>query len=69
MDYELYDDLLQLDQSKHTTAQRDARGNGGGGSNYAFIDGSTRFLKFGKAFDPINLWAITPAARNMGIAF
>lgn len=67
MDYELYDDLLQLDQSKHLTARKDARGNGGGSSNYAFVDGSTRSLKFGKAFDPVNLWAVTPAARNSAI--
>jgi prepilin-type N-terminal cleavage/methylation domain-containing protein/prepilin-type processing-associated H-X9-DG protein len=69
MDYEFYDDLLQLDQSKHMTLRKDARGNGGGGSNYAFVDGSTRFLKFGKAFDPVNLWAITPAARNVVVSF
>ncbi len=67
MDYESYDDLLQLDQSKHMTVRKDARGNGGGGSNYAFADGSTRSLKFGKAFDPINLWAVTPTARNNAI--
>jgi prepilin-type N-terminal cleavage/methylation domain-containing protein/prepilin-type processing-associated H-X9-DG protein len=67
MDYEFYDDLMQLDQSKHMTVRKDARGNGGGGSNYAFVDGSTRTLKFGRAFDPINLWAITPVARNSAI--
>lgn len=67
MDYEFYDDLLQLDQSKHMTVRKDARGNGGGGSNYTFVDGSTRLLKFGRAFDPLNLWAITLAARNNAI--
>ena len=67
MDFDFYDDLIQLDQSKHSTLHKDAHGNGGGGSNYAFVDGSTRFLKFGRAFDPINLWAIVPAVRNIAI--
>jgi prepilin-type N-terminal cleavage/methylation domain-containing protein/prepilin-type processing-associated H-X9-DG protein len=64
MDYEEYDDLLRLDQSKHSTGPKGANGNGGGGSNYAFADGSTRFLKFGRAFDPIDLWGVTDAQRN-----
>lgn len=68
MDYQFYDDLLQLDQSKHMTVRKDAHGNGGGGSNYAFVDGSARFLKFGRAFNPVNLWAITPAMRNLNLA-
>ena len=68
MDYEQYDDLLQLDQSRHSGVHKDAKGNGGGGSNYAFADGSTSFIKFGKALNPINLWAIIPSVRNIGIA-
>jgi prepilin-type N-terminal cleavage/methylation domain-containing protein/prepilin-type processing-associated H-X9-DG protein len=67
MDYEFYDDMLQLDQSKHVSGIKGANGNGGGGSNYAFVDGSVRFLRFGRALDPINLWAVIPAVRNVGI--
>ncbi|MDB6125624.1 MAG: prepilin-type N-terminal cleavage/methylation domain [Pedosphaera sp.] len=67
MDYESYDDLRQLDQSRHSTGQKDINGNGGGGSNYAFADGSSRFLKFGKALSPINLWAVMPNERNIGL--
>jgi len=66
MDYEFYDDMVQLDQSKHSTGAKDERGNGGGGSNYAFVDGSVRFLKFGRAFSPVNLWAVMPNVRNAG---
>jgi prepilin-type N-terminal cleavage/methylation domain-containing protein/prepilin-type processing-associated H-X9-DG protein len=66
MDYEFYDDMVQLDQSKHSTGARDERGNGGGGSNYAFVDGSVRFLKFGGAFRPVNMWAVMPGVRNAG---
>ncbi|HEU0040400.1 MAG TPA: H-X9-DG-CTERM domain-containing protein, partial [Verrucomicrobiae bacterium] len=67
MDFDFYDDLLQLDQSKHVTVRKDTHGNGGGGSNYAFVDGSTRFLKFGRAFDPLNLWAIVPSVRTIAV--
>ena len=69
MDFNFYDDLLQLDQSKHTTNTKDAKGNGGGGSNYAFADGSTRYLKFGQSFSPRNLWAVVPRVRETPISF
>jgi len=67
MDYEAYDDLLQLDQSKHASGRKDSNGNGGGGSNHAFADGSVRFLRFGRALDPVNLWAVVPSVRNTAI--
>lgn len=59
MDYNFFDDLKALEQSRHN-------GNGfrGGGSNYAFADGGARFVKFGKTFTPINMWAIEPSART-----
>ena len=66
MDFNQLDDIQQLDQNKHGVAVKSGKG---GGSNYAFIDGSVRYLKFGKAFSPINLWAITDAARtNLALA-
>ena len=34
-----------------------------GGSSNTFADGSTRFYKFGKAFNPLNLWAVSDADR------
>ncbi len=69
MDYQDYDDLRQLDQSKHSTSVKDSNGNGGGGSNYALADGSSRFLKFGRAFNPVDLWGVTDAQRNTAISF
>jgi prepilin-type N-terminal cleavage/methylation domain-containing protein/prepilin-type processing-associated H-X9-DG protein len=42
-----------LDETKH-----------GSGSNYVFADGSVRFLRWGEAFSPINLWGITPGWRD-----
>ena len=38
-------------------------GTGTGGSNNTFADGSTRFYKFGTAFNPLNLWAVSDADR------
>jgi len=64
MDFEFYDDIKALDQSKHSSGPKGADGHGGGGSNHAFMDGSVRFLKFGGAFKPLNLWAVVPAVRN-----
>jgi len=45
------------------------RGHGSqtGGSNNTFADGSARFYKFGKAFNPLNLWAVSDADRVANI--
>jgi prepilin-type N-terminal cleavage/methylation domain-containing protein len=45
------------------------RGQGSqtGGSNNTFADGSARFYKFGKAFNPLNLWAVSDADRAANI--
>jgi prepilin-type processing-associated H-X9-DG protein len=61
MDYAELDDILQLDQHKHATISRAGKG---GGSNYAFADGSVRFLKFGQSLFPLNLWAVEDDWRN-----
>jgi prepilin-type N-terminal cleavage/methylation domain-containing protein/prepilin-type processing-associated H-X9-DG protein len=60
MDYYSYDDEKQLDEQKHSSVNR----MNSGGSNFAFVDGSVRFLKWGKSFSPINLWAINPLWRT-----
>jgi len=39
-----------------------------GGSNFAFVDGSTRYLKYGSAVWPLNLWAVSDADR-LALAF
>ena len=38
-----------------------------GGSNNTFADGSARFYKFGRAFNPLNLWAVSDADRAANI--
>ena len=40
------------------------QGTATGGANYTFADGSTRFFKYGKAFDPQNLWAVSDTDRT-----
>jgi prepilin-type N-terminal cleavage/methylation domain-containing protein/prepilin-type processing-associated H-X9-DG protein len=55
MDYAQLDDILQLDQHKHANLSRTGKG---GGSDYAFADGSVRFLRFGQSLFPMNLWAV-----------
>jgi prepilin-type processing-associated H-X9-DG protein len=35
-----------------------------GGSNFAFVDGSARFLPYGGSVRPVNLWAVTEEWRN-----
>lgn len=65
MDYDMYDDLMQLDQSKHMSPGQNSRA---GGSNYAFADGSVKFVKFGRTLAPKNLWAVTDFYRNQAVA-
>jgi prepilin-type processing-associated H-X9-DG protein len=64
MDWENKDDYQQLDESKHSTGVKNAAGDGGGGSNYAFSDGSVRFMRFGKSFYPINMWFVFETNRT-----
>jgi prepilin-type N-terminal cleavage/methylation domain-containing protein/prepilin-type processing-associated H-X9-DG protein len=55
-------DFTQVEQSRHM-----ANGTSAGGSNYAFADGSTRYLKFGQMFMPETLWAVTDKWRYMQV--
>jgi prepilin-type N-terminal cleavage/methylation domain-containing protein len=64
MDFDVADDLMQLNQARHGNLVKTGRG---GGSDYGMLDGSVRFLRFGQSFNPINLWAVTPAERNIGL--
>jgi prepilin-type processing-associated H-X9-DG protein len=53
-------DVDEIEQSRHSG---NGPKSGGGGSNYTFVDGSARYLKFGRAMTPVNLWAVSDAAR------
>ena len=63
MDSYAYDDLIQIEQSRHMGGA-----GRGGRSNYAFGDGSARPMAFGKTFSPLNLWAVTPEVRTISIS-
>jgi prepilin-type N-terminal cleavage/methylation domain-containing protein len=63
MDYKDGDDFKELEESRHGVGVKAKAG----GSNHAFADGSARFLRFGKALYPINLWAVRPQDRMLGV--
>jgi prepilin-type N-terminal cleavage/methylation domain-containing protein/prepilin-type processing-associated H-X9-DG protein len=63
MDYWNGDDYSELDQARHNKL---GTGGGGGGSNYAFADGSARYLRFGQSLDPVNLWFVDETLRLLG---
>jgi prepilin-type N-terminal cleavage/methylation domain-containing protein len=51
-------DFEELEHARHMGTK------GGGGSDYAFADGSARYLRYGRSISPINLWAIENAWRT-----
>ena len=65
MDYDALDDLTGLNQALHGNAARTGRG---GGSNYAMVDGHVEFLRYGRSFNPLNLWAVSPGERSIPLA-
>ena len=54
-------DSDQIEEGRHSRGVGNATA---GGSNYGFVDGSARFLRYGKALYPINLWANTDQWRT-----
>ena len=61
MDYWQGDDYAEIDQVRHNKVN----GNGGG-SDYAFADGSARYLRFGESLVPVNLWFVDEDLRRKG---
>ena len=57
----LGNDVDRVEQSRHGGA---GPGSSSGGSDYAFADGGTSFIKFPGSLSPVNLWAVTDAART-----
>jgi prepilin-type N-terminal cleavage/methylation domain-containing protein len=56
-------DVTEVEQSRHSTSVKNSRA---GCSNYAFVDGSARLLKFSRSFTPVNLWATEDNWRDAG---
>jgi prepilin-type N-terminal cleavage/methylation domain-containing protein/prepilin-type processing-associated H-X9-DG protein len=55
-------DFTEIEQSRHMASQTGK--GGGGGANYAFVDGSSSYLRAGKSIFPVNLWAVTDLWRT-----
>jgi prepilin-type N-terminal cleavage/methylation domain-containing protein/prepilin-type processing-associated H-X9-DG protein len=53
-------DVEEIAQNRH----KYGGGATSGGSNFAFADGSSRFLKYGQSIRPLNLWAVVDVWRN-----
>ncbi len=53
-------DVEQIEQGRHKSGSQPKSG----GSNYAFADGSVRFLLYGRGVSPVNLWAVTDIWRG-----
>ena len=52
--------LGAIEQRRHMRASR----ADSGGSNYAFVDGSVRYLGNGRSLQPVNLWGVTGQFRT-----
>jgi len=53
-------DADRIEHGCHATLRKGGRS---GGSNYAWVDGSVRFLKYGMCTWPLNQWAVKDADR------
>jgi prepilin-type processing-associated H-X9-DG protein len=56
-------DVDIIEQARHKSGS----GPTAGGSNFTFVDGSTRFLKYGASVNPVNLWAVTDIWRSAAV--
>jgi prepilin-type N-terminal cleavage/methylation domain-containing protein/prepilin-type processing-associated H-X9-DG protein len=61
---DFYMDLLENGGNDFSGILDQERHDGNSGSNYAFSDGSARYLKNHTALYPLNLWAISDADRS-----
>ena len=54
-------DVEMIDQGRHS---KRVKADTAGGSNFVFVDGSVRYLKFWASVRPLNLWAVMDDWRN-----
>jgi prepilin-type N-terminal cleavage/methylation domain-containing protein/prepilin-type processing-associated H-X9-DG protein len=54
------DDINQVEHGRHGRS-----GPRSGRSNFSFVDGSVRSLRYGQSITPINLWTSTASFRSM----
>ncbi len=60
-------DVDQLEYGRHSHVG--PQGNGSGGSDYGFADGSARYMRYETCVKPINMWALTDYYRTRLGAF
>ena len=60
LDERVGNDMDQIEQGCHSVSRKAINS---GGSNYAFVDGSARFMRYGKSVWPLNLWAVNDTNR------
>jgi prepilin-type processing-associated H-X9-DG protein len=60
LDQGVGNDMDQIEQGCHSVVQN--RRNSGG-SNFALVDGSARFMRYGTTVCPENLWAVNVTNR------
>ena len=65
MDHWSGDDYSELELGRHSRVNVGPNINQGG-SVHAFVDSSVRYYRYGKAFDPVNLWGATDFWRVAG---
>ena len=53
-------DLDQIEQGCHSVVRKAINS---GGSDYSFVDGSARFMRYGSTVWPLNLWAVDDTNR------
>jgi prepilin-type N-terminal cleavage/methylation domain-containing protein len=56
-------DVDVVEQARH----KSGAGKNNGGSNFEFVDGSVRYLRYGQAVNPANLWAVTETWRTVAV--
>jgi prepilin-type processing-associated H-X9-DG protein len=54
-------DWDRIEHGCHSVVRRTS---GAGGSNFAFVDGSAHFVKYGGSTWPLNLWAVSDLDRQ-----
>jgi prepilin-type N-terminal cleavage/methylation domain-containing protein/prepilin-type processing-associated H-X9-DG protein len=57
-------DTDQVERGCHSARQSGTLSRSGG-SNYAFVDGSARYLRYGKDVWPQNIWAVEESERTL----
>ncbi len=60
-------DVEEVEQARHGSKGRGNEARSGG-SNFAFADGSARYLRFGQSIVPVNMWAVMESWRTNGNA-